>query len=81
MYYSKNSDLKISLLLVNIIVNTECQQRQNNAAGLYPGLDKQKIQCKIENIFIPIVFFKCFGAQKNRLIETVLLSTHNIYFG
>ena len=23
----------------------------------------------------------CFGAQKNRLIETVLLSTHNICFG
>ena len=25
MYYSKNSELKITLLLVNIIVNTECQ--------------------------------------------------------
>ena len=23
----------------------------------------------------------CFGAQKNRLIELVLLSTHNICFG
>ena len=23
----------------------------------------------------------CLGAQKNRLIETVLLSTHNICFG
>ena len=23
----------------------------------------------------------CFGAQKNNLIETVLLSTHNICFG
>ena len=33
-YYSKNSELKITLLLVNIIVNTECQQSQNRAAGL-----------------------------------------------
>ena len=32
--YSKNSELKITLLLVNIIVNTECQHSQNNAAGL-----------------------------------------------
>ena len=33
--YSKNSELKITLLLVNIIVNTECQQSQNSAVGLY----------------------------------------------
>ena len=35
MHFSKNSELKITLLLVNIIVNTECQHSQNNAAGLY----------------------------------------------
>ena len=29
------SELKITLLLVNIIVHTECQQSQNNAAGFY----------------------------------------------
>ena len=33
------------------------------------------------NIFLPISFNICFGAQKNRLIETVLLRTHNICFG
>ena len=33
MYYSENSELKITLLLLNIIVNTECQHSQNNAAG------------------------------------------------
>ena len=32
MYYFKNSESKITLLLVNIIVNTECQHNQNNAA-------------------------------------------------
>ena len=31
MHCSKNSELKITLLLVNIIVNTEFQQRQHNA--------------------------------------------------
>ena len=35
MHYSKNSKLKIPLLLVNIIVNTECQHSQNSAVGLY----------------------------------------------
>ena len=37
---------------------------------------------KIVNIFLPISFNICFlGAQKNCLIETVLLRTHNICFG
>ena len=33
---------------------------------------------KIVNIFLPIRLTYVLGAQKNRLIETVLLSTHNI---
>ena len=33
------------------------------------------------HIFLPISLIYVLGAQKNRLIETVLLSTHNIYFG
>ena len=45
------------------------------------GLDKQKNQRKSVNIFLPITLAYVFGAQKNRLIETVLLSTHNIWFG
>ena len=36
---------------------------------------------KISIIFLPINLNMCFGAQKNRLIETVLLITHNICFG
>ena len=31
---SENSELKITLLLVNIIINTECQLRQHNVVGL-----------------------------------------------
>ena len=34
MYYSKISELKITLLSVNIIVNTECQHGQNSAVEL-----------------------------------------------
>ena len=46
------------------------------------GLDKQNFSaynCKyfLTHFFLPYVF----GAQKKRLIETVLLSTHNIHFG
>ena len=35
------------------------------------GLDKRKIV----DIFLPIIFSICLGAQKNQLIETVLLSS------
>ena len=34
MHYSKNSELKIAWLLVNIIVKTECQHSQNSAVEL-----------------------------------------------
>ena len=38
-------------------------------------------ECKIINIFLPISFnIYVLGAQKNRLIETVILSTLNICF-
>ena len=35
----------------------------------------------IVNIFLPVSFNIRFDSQKNRLIETVLLSSHNICFG
>ena len=41
----------------------------------------QNFECKIRNIFLLIISNICLGTQKNRLIETVLLSTHNICFG
>ena len=40
------------------------------------GLDKHKFSAYIVNKVSYVL-----GAQKNRLIETVLLSTHNICFG
>ena len=44
-------------------------------------LDKQKInQRKNVNIFLPISFNMCFGAQKNRIIEAVLLNTQQHMF-
>ena len=43
---------------------------------------KQKIICvKLRLFSYPSGQTYVFGAQKNRLIETVLLSTHNICFG
>ena len=42
------------------------------------GLDKQKFSAY--NYF-PSILRHVLGAQKNRLIETVLLSTQNICFG
>ena len=64
---------------VLLIFNRYLYKKQLNSENT--GLDKQKFQRKIVNIFLPINFNICFGAQKNRLIETVLLSTNNICFG
>ena len=36
---------------------------------------------KIVNIFLPMILTYVLGAQKNRHIEAVLLSTHNISLG
>ena len=38
-------------------------------------------ECKIVNISYPSILTYVLGAQKNRLNETVILSTHNICFG
>ena len=43
----------------------------------------QNFECKIALVFISISLKVCFqllGALKNRLNETVLLNTHNIFF-
>ena len=45
------------------------------------GLDKKKLSVKMKFSSYPSVLSYVLGAQKNRLIETVLLSTHNICFG
>ena len=45
------------------------------------GLLNKNFQLKIVIIFLPINLTYVLGAQKNRLIETVLLSTQNICFG
>ena len=45
------------------------------------GESSNLFQFKISIIYLSISLNMCFGARKNRLIETVLLSTHNICFG
>ena len=50
-------------------------------ANFFYILVSKYFQRKIVNIFLPTNFnIHVLGAQKNRLIETVLLSTHNICF-
>ena len=39
------------------------------------------LNCKLLIFSYPSVLMYVLGAQKNRLIETILLSTHNICFG
>ena len=51
-------------------------------SGNNTGLDKQNFWAENCKYFsYPSVLTYVLGAQKNRLIETVLLSTHNICFG
>ena len=40
-------------------------------SGILIGHDDLIFECKIVNIFLPISFKMCFGAQKNHLNETV----------
>ena len=45
-------------------------------------LDNKSFERRISHIFFyPPVLTYVWGAQKNRLVERVLLSTHNICFG
>ena len=39
------------------------------------------VECKNVNVFFSISLTYVLGSHKNRLIETVLLSTHTICFG
>ena len=45
------------------------------------GLDKHIFECKIYIFSNPSISTYVLGAQKNRLVETVLLSTNTICFG
>ena len=47
----------------------------------FVGLDNNFFNPKDVNIFKELVLTQVLGAQKNHLIETSLLSTHNICFG
>ena len=66
---------------VNIVENSVNPHQMASSEKLFEskttGLDKQKL-----SIFsYPSVLAYVLGAQKNRLNETVLFSTHNICFG
>ena len=71
---------------VILFANNLCYINSNgtHALGTYTYLDKTKfLSVKLGIILFsyPSVLTYVLGAQKNRLIETVHLSTHNIYFG
>ena len=55
------------------------QKSYNHGSNEDPDMDLYAR--KIVIIFLPINLNMFFGAKKNGLIETVLLSNHNIFFG
>ena len=60
MYYSKNSELKITLLLVNIIVNTECQHSQKTLQDFFPPLSICAVGKTRFSFFLFFSFFSFF---------------------
>ena len=68
-------------MLVLILMENEWTAEMKTK-WMISGLDKQNLSAKNCEFFsYPSILTYIFGAQKNRLIETVLLSTHNICFG
>ena len=53
-----------------------CRQRDQKCAG-----KRDNFSVKLLIFSYPSILTYALGAQKNRLNETVLLSTHNICFG
>ena len=53
--------------------------KHSNIKYIYTGLDKKKISVNLLKFAYP-KFLHVLGAQKNHLIEMVLLSTHNMRF-
>ena len=57
-----------------------CLSVRSPVHSIFIGLNEQKISAEKLQIFsYPSVLTYVLGAQKNRVIETVLLSTHNIF--
>ena len=56
-------------------------ERYEKVAEVQVNKKKKELSIKLRIFFYPSVLSSVLGAQKNPLIETVLLSTHNIMFG
>ena len=67
-------------VLLSSAASHPCPQRLGEL-GNYIELYKPHFLGKTVNTFLPSVLSYVLGAQKNLLIETFLLSTHNICFG
>ena len=67
---------KLSSLIQKLTTGSEKQDKHTRGSAYLLSQVKinENFQRTFVNIFLPIIL----GAQKNRLIETVLLSTHNI---
>ena len=54
---------------------------ENSDSEFHRFRETKFLGLKLQIFSYPSVLTYVLGVQKNRLIETVLLSTHNIYFG
>ena len=72
----------IETVLLSTTTHFDSEIRKVKDCQFWLGLTEVKLWTVqiIVNIFLPISFNICFGFSKEPLIETVLLSTHNICF-
>ena len=71
----------LASLLGQTTLSTDQQHPPSRYKWMAGKKVKKKFNVKLSIFLYPSVITYVFGAQKNRLIETVLLSTHNICFG
>ena len=84
MYFRSNFDnaypSKLAIFRVSGNAKIAKMDFLHNSSTIGP-VKQKKNKHKIAIVFLCIRLNISFGAQKNRLIEMVLLSTHNIFFG
>ena len=80
IYHIRRAPFCVTVLIMHVCILRNGRYANRKILSTYQGLYLNKrFQCKIGNIFSPTSYNIYLGAQKNRLTETVLLSTHNKY--
>ena len=87
--YVYNGHIELIKVLREVGELDDLRQARQKMSEVFPlsegmiqkHIDKKILSVKLKIFSYPSILTFVLGAQKNRLIERVLLSTHNICFG